>query len=435
MLQTTYLRLRYSHLFALFIALFAAILFTTPAFAQTTTITVTTFVDEVAENADCSLREAVLAATTDTAGYGCVAGGSDDLILLDTGIYTLTLVGDGELEGDIDILDLTGAITIQGTGTLSTTIDAGGIDRVFQISGMTTRVTLLDLTIQNGFVDKEREGGGSIQNTGNLTITNLLIQNNVVTGTESSNVGGGICNGCGAGTGSMVISNTVIQNNHADRGGGIFSNVYITVTNSSIISNTARSGGGIVNYAGVGKSFVLDNSTVSSNVATGNAGGINQSSGIFTITNSSIISNSAPGSSGIMVVEGEIAIGNSLLADNAFATNCAAWEIPLISLGYNLSSDASCDFTATGDLTEADAKVGPLGYYGGDTPTHNLRFGSAAIDAGNAAECPSTDQRGVTRPQLEGCDIGAFEYDGPNEPEEPEEDLLFLPTLNKRESE
>src|SRR5258706_9871081 len=33
-----------------------------------------------------------------------------------------------------------------------------------------------------------------------------------------------------------------------------------------------------------------------------------------------------------------------------------------------------------------------------------------AIDAGNDANCPATDQRGVIRPQGTYCDIGAFEY-------------------------
>lgn len=422
---------------AFFIALCAAAIFTTPTFAQTNTITVTTFLDEVAENADCSLREAVLAATTDAAGFGCVAGGSDDLILLDVGIYALTIVGDGDLQGDIDILDNTGSITIQGAGTYSTTIDAGGIDRAFQIVSPSTHVTLLDLTIQNGYLVSPAESGGALLNTGNLTITSLLVQNNVVSGTSSSNVGGAICNGCGLGTGNMVISNTVIQNNYADRGGGVFSNTYMTITNSSIVSNSARVGGGIMSYVRIDKSIVMDNSTVSGNRAIGNGGGISQNSGTFTITNSSIISNSAPSSAGVILGDGKLAIRNSLLS-NHFEINCAFWETPIVSLGHNLSSDDSCMFTAEGDQNEIDAKIGPLGYYGGHTPTHTLRFGSPAIDAGDAAACPNTDQRGVARPQLEGCDIGAFEYDGPNEPEEPEPpvvDLLFLPTLNKATNE
>ena len=43
-----------------------------------------------------------------------------------------------------------------------------------------------------------------------------------------------------------------------------------------------------------------------------------------------------------------------------------------------------------------------------------LGWGSAAIDAGDDAVCAADpvnnlDQRGVTRPQGPGCDVGAFE--------------------------
>jgi hypothetical protein len=43
------------------------------------------------------------------------------------------------------------------------------------------------------------------------------------------------------------------------------------------------------------------------------------------------------------------------------------------------------------------------------TQTIGLLRGSPAINAGNNATCPTTDQRGVTRPQGGVCDIGAFE--------------------------
>jgi len=42
---------------------------------------------------------------------------------------------------------------------------------------------------------------------------------------------------------------------------------------------------------------------------------------------------------------------------------------------------------------------------GGPTQTHAFLFDSPAIDNGNLAACPGTDQRGVNRPQGDGCDI------------------------------
>jgi len=54
--------------------------------------------------------------------------------------------------------------------------------------------------------------------------------------------------------------------------------------------------------------------------------------------------------------------------------------------------------------------LGPLQNNGGQTQTHALLTGSPAIDAGTNTGCPTTDQRGIARPQGATCDIGAFEF-------------------------
>ncbi len=63
-----------------------------------------------------------------------------------------------------------------------------------------------------------------------------------------------------------------------------------------------------------------------------------------------------------------------------------------------------------------DPHLGPLGDYGGFTPTIPLMMGSSAIDAlptgtNGCGTTITTDQRGVERPQSSDCDIGAFEQD------------------------
>jgi hypothetical protein len=99
---------------------------------------------------------------------------------------------------------------------------------------------------------------------------------------------------------------------------------------------------------------------------------------------------------------------NTIVAANGTTTpNCNG---ALDSLGYNLTDDDSCGFSATGDLIVADAMLGPLADNGGPTETHDLLPGSPAIDAGSL-DCPppATDQRGVARPQGAACDIGSVE--------------------------
>jgi CSLREA domain-containing protein len=95
-----------------------------------------------------------------------------------------------------------------------------------------------------------------------------------------------------------------------------------------------------------------------------------------------------------------------LLADNGANCNEA-----VASAGSNLSSDASCVFTATTDLSDVDPGLEPLADNGGSTLTHALAADSPALDAASG-DCPPVDQRGVTRPQGPGCDIGAFEAEG-----------------------
>lgn len=67
--------------------------------------------------------------------------------------------------------------------------------------------------------------------------------------------------------------------------------------------------------------------------------------------------------------------------------------------------------------TAGEPKLGALADNGGFTPTMLPGAGSSAIDAGSAATCANTyvnnrDQRGVSRPQGSGCDIGAVEVQG-----------------------
>jgi hypothetical protein len=97
---------------------------------------------------------------------------------------------------------------------------------------------------------------------------------------------------------------------------------------------------------------------------------------------------------------------NSIVGCSTSSNSCFG---PIIDGGNNISSDASCNFTAAGSLNNTDPRLGPLGDYGGPTPTMPLLAGSPAINAALSSACPSTDQRGIARPYGAACDIGAFE--------------------------
>src|SRR6476659_7405656 len=81
-----------------------------PAYAAT--IDVTTFTDNLINNGDCSLREAIQAANTDSAVDACPAGSGADTIQLLAGTYTLSIVGANEDMNQTGDLDILGNLTI-----------------------------------------------------------------------------------------------------------------------------------------------------------------------------------------------------------------------------------------------------------------------------------------------------------------------------------
>lgn len=103
---------------------------------------------------------------------------------------------------------------------------------------------------------------------------------------------------------------------------------------------------------------------------------------------------------------GTVQVINTILAtgvsNNVFGT--------IIDLGYNLSSDASCAFSAIGSMNNTDAKLMALKNNGGVTPTIDMFQESPAIDGGVAIPGVGVDQRGVARPYSSAPDIGAYEW-------------------------
>ncbi|HEU0011874.1 MAG TPA: choice-of-anchor Q domain-containing protein [Verrucomicrobiae bacterium] len=246
--------------------------------------------------------------------------------------------------------------------------------------------------------------GGAIFNTGELVLSNCCVFGNRATGGLGGsgganypaffhNVGGAGGTAVGAG----------IRNEHS------LTMLNVTVADNEVIGGA---GGGTVGYSpanggdGIGggistATFVgMTNCTIAANKASGGNGATNNPGFPSTSTN-------GIGLGGGLVTTGAAALlKNVLLAHAPSNSNCFG---PLIDAGNNLSSDASCPFTADTSLSNTDPRIGPLADNGGPTPTMALLPFSPAIDSGDSSACPSTDQRGRPRPALAGCDIGAYE--------------------------
>ena len=175
-------------------------------------------------------------------------------------------------------------------------------------------------------------------------------------------------------------------------GGGIATvpnatEVSVTVVNSTITGNT-NGGGSLGSGIFSGGSTTLVYTTVARNVA-GNFGNID------TVRLESF---------------------GSVIAESGGTGNCLA---KTTSHGYNFSDDDLCGFTDPTDRENAgDPQLAPLADNGGPTRTLLPQGGSPLIDVIPIGSCESngaagitTDQRGVSRPQGSGCDIGAIEVE------------------------
>jgi predicted outer membrane repeat protein len=283
-----------------------------------------------------------------------------------------------------ETLTLAQPVTIAGSGVGSTVVDSLATGRTLLING--TTVSLSGLTVANGYVAND-VGGGIFLNGGSLALTDVVS------------------------TGSV-----------AKYGGGMWLNGNATLVRVAVLNNVALSGvaGGIHNNG----CLSLVNATFSGNHADGDTGGaiywnnlgIACDPTLFaTPINLTIAGNSATTGGGGINALTAVALKNTILSANT-AANCGGF---VQSQGHNLDSGTSCNFHLGGDVSSTDPLLGPLQDNGGNTWTEALLPGSPAIDSGDNAGCPVTDQRGAPRP-IDGdgngsavCDMGAYEAPAP----------------------
>lgn len=229
------------------------------------------------------------------------------------------------------------------------TLNGGSATQILSV-GASVNLTAGNLNFTGG--SSGANGGAIVNSGGTLTLTNSALYNNsAASGGAISTVSGGVTN----------LTNVTVSGNSASFiGGGLHTTATVTTTNCTVTNNTAQFNGGVFNFSG----------------------------GTFNARNTIIAGNSAQSSS-------PDANGN------------------FTSQGYNLIGNAlgANGFTANGDQTGVDARLAPLGNYGGKTLTHALLDGGAnpspAINMGTSTGALTTDQRGASR--VGNVDKGAFE--------------------------
>jgi hypothetical protein len=360
-----------------------------PAAANTFNVTTTDDDIGACDPGDCSVREALAAAD---------ANSGDDTVNIPAGHYVLT---NGELFTNVsdDVLN------IVGHSARDTILDANGGSRV--LDAFDGNVNVSHVTITGGVAAGDDphgsgEGGGIFFDGQHMNIDHVAV------------------------VGNQALS----QPDFGGQGGGIFADEAVTMTNSLVSGNVADGTGGTFSGGQGGGIFAnepvdLTNVTVSDNVAKpalpqatfphSQGGGIfvNEDSPFKHVT---IAGNSASGddAGGGVFINSATTFRNSIVAGNTVdgtPQNCLQNDT-VLEEGHNLQGTSDCGFAAAGDIT-GDAQLGALTNNGGETDTRALAATSPAVDHADAATCAATDQRDVTRPQLGGCDIGAFELQPP----------------------
>lgn len=414
------------------LAFAAALLCATGPFAQASTWTVNRTSDAsvgIASNCtstpqtnNCRLRDAF------------AASASGDTILFSVATNSVITLLNGPLT-------LANNLTVDASGSPGLRIDLNSNTRAFIVnSGVTGSISNL---IISHAVWPLGDGGG-IRNSGSLTLTNVKVDQCIAGTNSTAGNGGGIYNdGQLTLVGSTVSNSTahgngggiynanvlilesgtnVSTNNATGDGGGIDSSGTLQVTDSTVSGNTAVHGGGILGRPG--GTVTLTNSTLSANSASAFGGGVindainGGAQGTLTLVNTTLFGNSATITAAGLDNYGVLTLTYATLAGNAgtllrvshgtiSATNSLVAGACSIAPGALILN--SGNFGACPGFTSANPLLGPLQDNGGPTLTSLPGPGSPAIDAVGCAAAPTTDQRGISRPQGSQCDAGAAE--------------------------
>jgi hypothetical protein len=285
-------------------------------------------------------------------------------------------------------------VTLVGDGASTTVLDGQNQLEVLDVGhgGGESLTTIAGVTIEHGFV--------SSSGAGIHASAPLLLRDDAIVDNSTGSSGGGI-----RADHALTMDRVLVAGNTAPSGAGggielLPGSGTATISNSTIVNNSARDGGGgLDGTVTAGDAVTLLSNTFANNTVTG-----------ATATGSDLRVGAA--SKGPDV---NLGFGGTVFAGDPAKANCDLTNMTLADLGGNLDGEAgSCDVAGATDLFANDPKLGPLQDNGGPTDTMLPAADSPLLDADKRRDgvCAGTDQRGVPRPVGAQCDIGAVERTG-----------------------
>ena len=375
----------------------------------------------------CTLRAAIMEANA--------LGGSHS-ILLPSGTYSLTQLGQDDNAASTGDLDITADIVITNGTSTPPRITANYNHRVFDVREGGS-LSLINIQVTGGEATVSGFGGGI-----NVGIGATLLLEDVVINENIANVGGGIYNkGTASIQDSYFYNNVTTEENSfiLDPGGNAILNRGIM----TISGSTFRGNGLIPGGAGL---FLDDEYAIEART-------VQEESNVTLISNSTFWGNTR----GVFSDEVPLGISQSTFVDNgdrglrflADVTNLNSQQLQISSSVFyghdidcngpyfnqtvydvsdrvNASSDSTCSFDGASDFEN-------IAYpfldnqptdHGGPTRVLMPNPLSELVDPVEDLCMTNQDQRGRPRPidsgsGLANCDIGAVEYDPAIDPPEP----------------
>lgn len=339
---------RRSPVVALVVGLLTSFVMIVPnAVAAPKVIKVTPGAVDAISNGNCSIREAIVAANTDSAVDACTAGSGADTINA-RGTFVLTTA-----DNDANGLPVISSTIRINNASISRASEAAAF-RIFAVAS-TGNLALNAVTVRGGLApDCPNQAGdvcgGGIANGGTLSVHSSRIVNNAATGSAFSVEGGAIYT-----NGTATVASSVVSGNSATNTGSSFSQAV---------------GGGIVNTGTLNVRASRFNGNVTSCSGSGSpfgcfslGGAIYNSVGTLGMKSSEVASNTASCS------------GSSCFAVGGGITNDDISDVDSSRVNGNTASCSASGCTAIG---------GGIGFFG----TVNLT-NSQVID--NTASCSTSD--------------------------------------------
>lgn len=291
-------------------------------------IVVNTTDDELNNDGDCSLREAIQAANLDTAVDACTPGSGADEISFSLGAGAVITLTQGQ------ILIKNDPLTLTGPGKTLLTVDGNHAVRIFDVKAGAP-FTLTGMTLQHGMT---ADSGGALRSDSAVVISeaafienaanadggaldvagNLTMQNSDVLSNTARGEGGGV-NAFGAQTSVM---NGRFQNNLAGSyGGGIYADKSLAIDGTAFISNSAQLFSGAV---WAWRDAAVANATFVQNTAVNIDAGALYVRDALQLTASTFIGNAAGRNAGAILAGSDVRVENVTFTENRAANGRSA---------------------------------------------------------------------------------------------------------------